>query len=341
MEGIMEQNQPRGRSIFEELMFSIIIPAYNIQNFIKPCLDSIADQSMQEYEVIIIDDGSTDGTGVICDDYVAEHDNFFVYHVVNKGLSAARNLGVKNARGKYLVFVDGDDYLKTEAFSNFKNAILTYGYPDVLLEEGEYFDKDGILELSKRFEGEKFGVRTGAEALKYLLSGKSMWAAFGKCFKKSFWDINHFKFQEGITSEDFELIYKVIYKAASVAMTSNSTYCYRYQRKGSIIEGFNAKNIQDLFSIMEGWEVFFLENHVEKDIVNGMYTEFGNLLRCFVLFRIADADFETRKKLKPLIKKKLKYLLYCKNHMLYFIGRICGIECLLSCCKLYLNVKSK
>lgn len=92
-------------------MISIIVPVYNVEPYLRKCLDSILDQTYRDLEILIIDDGSTDGSGAICDEYAGKDDRIKVFHTENKGLSAARNLGLDNATADWIGFVDSDDWI--------------------------------------------------------------------------------------------------------------------------------------------------------------------------------------------------------------------------------------
>lgn len=323
------------------VMFSIIIPAYNVQTYILECLDSIKNQTISDYEVIIVDDGSTDDTGTICDEYIKNDARFHVYHKKNEGVSKARNTGVDYAKGEYLLFMDGDDYITKTALQGFRDVIIGKNYPDVVLEEGQYYDwGTGKLELSKRFAAEKFGGRNGKQAVSYLLKGKPMWAAFAKCFKKSFWNEYQFKFRVGMTcAEDIDLVYKVIYKAKNVEMVNASSYCYRCRREGSAMQSINKKKMMDIFATMERWETFFIENHIDNHIKYGMRREFGNLYRNFILFRLLYIDKEDILLLKPYLQKNINYLFYCKNSYMAVYGKIFGIDKLIHICNKYIERK--
>lgn len=95
-------------------MLSIIIPIYNIEHYLSDCLNSLISHIKCDYELILIDDGSTDNSAKICDDYAAKHDNIYVVHQANSGVSVARNTGIEKARGEWIWFVDGDDYIETD-----------------------------------------------------------------------------------------------------------------------------------------------------------------------------------------------------------------------------------
>lgn len=322
-------------------LFSVIIPAYNIEKYIVFCMDSVIRQSVTNYEVIIVDDGSTDKTGTLCDEYVRSKANFYVYHQENKGLSYARNVGVSHAKGEYIIFLDGDDYLMPDALQNFTNGFINSCCPDVLLDEGEYYDKEGNIELSKRFCAEKFGEKDGKHALEFLMTGKPIWAAFGKAFKRRYWEENKFQFRIGITSEDLDLIYKVIYQAGKVKMVSGCSYCYRCERDGSIMQTVSLKYIIDLINVIKEWEDYFELYHMNGIIQNGMRREFGNLYRTFILFRMKGMSKDEIDQVVPYLKENLKYLKNCKNVFLYMYGYIFGIRNLVRLCSLYVELKQE
>lgn len=104
---------------------SVIIPVYNVENFLKQCLDSVANQTLQDFQVIVVDDGSTDGSGKICDDYAALDSRFIVIHKINGGLASARLAGAEKATGDYIINVDGDDYLEKDMLKSLYDAAIT------------------------------------------------------------------------------------------------------------------------------------------------------------------------------------------------------------------------
>lgn len=95
---------------FGELI-SVIVPVYNVRRYLRQCLESLASQDYPSFEIVLVDDGSTDGSGRICDEYAARNERFSVVHQSNAGLSAARNVGLVQAHGRYVSFVDSDDWV--------------------------------------------------------------------------------------------------------------------------------------------------------------------------------------------------------------------------------------
>lgn len=310
--------------------FSLIIPVYNIQEYIYKCLHSIEEQTYTDYEVIIIDDGSTDNSGAICDQFSDRNKQFITYHKENGGLSDARNYGIQKANGKFLIFIDGDDYVSNSMLEEFHRVIKEKPDIDVILEDGQFFDEEGKISYDKRFNSLKFGIKNGEKALEYLLKGKSLWAAFGKCYNRNFWMNHHFQFMRGITSEDFELIYKVIYKAQKITMKRGSSYYYRINRKGSIIESFNIDDMINVFYIIDRWEEFFVNEKVNMLIRFGMRRKFGDLVRFYILRQMPDLDGVQKQKFNDIVKKYIRYLKYGNSVWIYILVKVKGIDCLLS-----------
>ena len=103
---------------------TIVVPVYNVYDYLRVCVDSILNQTYKKYEIILVDDGSPDQSGVLCDEYASNHENIFVVHQKNGGLGAARNTGIKHANGDFITFVDGDDYIAPDHISNLIGRII-------------------------------------------------------------------------------------------------------------------------------------------------------------------------------------------------------------------------
>lgn len=125
-------------------LFSIIIPVYNVELYLSKCLNSLLVQDYDDWEAILVDDGSTDCSGAICDEYAARDSRLHVYHKANKGVSAARNLGLDNARGEWIWFVDSDDWIAEDAFNRLAETIRDVNC-DTIFFGIEYYDENGNL----------------------------------------------------------------------------------------------------------------------------------------------------------------------------------------------------
>lgn len=138
--------------------FSIIVPVYNVDKYLNRCVDSILNQQFNSYELILVNDGSTDNSGSICDDYALSNDKISVIHKDNGGLSDARNKGMATAKGEYIIFIDSDDYIEPEALEKFNHQLIKSGNPDVMItlmkeiyddSEPKYMDKNMPVNILK------------------------------------------------------------------------------------------------------------------------------------------------------------------------------------------------
>ena len=129
------------------IKFSIIIPVYNISNYISECVNSVLKQSFKDYEIILVNDGSIDDSFNICLNYSKKHENVRLINQQNGGLSSARNAGINQAEGDYLLFLDGDDFWKDGEFLENLNCIIETNSPDtIIFPYSYYYDKDRIKE---------------------------------------------------------------------------------------------------------------------------------------------------------------------------------------------------
>ena len=155
------------------MRFSILIPVYNVKKYISQCFDSILSQTFKDFEVIIVDDGSTDGSGAECDKFAKEHGGFVrVIHKENGGLISARRTAIAEARGEYCVFLDSDDMLSGEYLERADRALREYSNPDMLICSFLYIDDDGNTSVPSYGKLDYSKVISGGEK-KELFSKKN------------------------------------------------------------------------------------------------------------------------------------------------------------------------
>ena len=202
--------------------FSIIIPVYNVEPYIKKCLDSVTSQTYKDYEVIIINDGSTDKSMEIAKKY-----DFKIINQQNQGQSAARNKGIKNSKGEYIVFLDSDDTIEKDLLKKLDQA--TSDKPDVIRYQVRttYEDKDAINYPEKAFD-----TCSGVEAFEKICHYHFVDAVALYCIKRKYYEEENFSFKEGTLHEDFRLIPVLIMKAKTVKSISYIGYNY-LQRNNS------------------------------------------------------------------------------------------------------------
>ena len=225
-----------------KIKLTVAVPVYNVQKYLRRCIDSLIKNKVDEYEVLLVDDGSTDESGKICDEYASIYDYIRVIHQQNKGLAEVRNVCIKNAKGEFISFIDSDDFIGENCYSHLlkimhetKADIMCYGVID--LYEG--YENNGSK--SNDYE-ETIVTLTGREALEEMLLPKHVDViTCNKIIRKSLYDGIYYP--PGKLYEDMFTNYKVIAKANKVVST-NYKYYYYYHRKGSIGRtAFNPKTM--------------------------------------------------------------------------------------------------
>lgn len=248
--------------------YSIIIPVYNVEPYLRECLDSIlAQDSQSEYEVIMVDDGSTDRSGAICDEYAAKYGKFHAIHQENRGPSGTRNAGLDAAAGEYVLFMDSDDLWRPQLLSCMDGFVEKA--PDMLLFPYECFDEDGetgVTRLPVFPEGE-----SGSEYMERAFAiGKMPPPSACTCmYRKAFLAENNLRFREGSPIEDFEFALYSYPAAKSVMATDQPLYCYR-MLAGSRSRSLSISRWMREADVMEQW----IDRYPNKAVAN-YYCAFG------------------------------------------------------------------
>ncbi len=219
-------------------LVSIIIPIYNVEAYLRECLNSVIAQTYTNWECIMVDDASTDSSAAIAEEFCAADPRFrLLRHPSNRGLSEARNSGLDNAEGELITFIDSDDWIE----------------PD-MLETGVSNINDGIDIVSLAFKSGNgdIEIKTSREALAEILfqTGFINASVCGKIFKRKIFD--SLRFTPGITYEDLDLIDRIILRAKEVCVIKRQGYYYR-DRGGSILHVWNPKRM-DVLSVMSEME---------------------------------------------------------------------------------------
>lgn len=223
---------------------SIIIPVYNVEQYIEECFDSLIKQIDEEAEIICIDDGSTDNSGVICDKYAAENQCFTVIHTTNKGVAAARNYGLRVAQGQYIAWVDPDDYV----YNNWYQSILLNlkeKRPDLLIFDYKIY-RNGIGK-NKIYNGRSMHI----DKLKLLhdlaVDQKIQSQLWQKIFKKELFEGIVFP-EQYKCMEDYAVLHKIVEKCTYIYYLQQILYCYRV-RNDSLVTEVDLKKTYDCYLI--------------------------------------------------------------------------------------------
>ncbi len=217
---------------------SIIIPVYNVEKYIKKCIESVLSQTFKDFELIIINDGSKDNSGRICDEYAIRDSRIKVVHKANGGLSDARNTGIEIATGKYLGFVDGDDYIDEDMYEELYKSIKENNTKIAMC--GRYNVSE--LKCTESFTLSKRKVMDAEEALKGLLTWTDLdSSSCDKIFAKELFD--DIRFPVGKLNEDVYVMYKLIHLSGGISHIGKAKYHY-VERCGSITSlGFDRRKL--------------------------------------------------------------------------------------------------
>ena len=205
--------------------FSIIIPVYNVEKYIKRCLDSVFTQTFKDFEVIVVNDGTKDNSMDIVENYDVK-----IITQKNQGLSVARNTGVKKAKGEYIIFLDSDDYIEKDLLKNINKSLDNN--PDLVrFQIQEVFEDSDTVNV---YNEEGFSGYNGLEAFEKICSYHYVENAWAYAIRREYYNQNKFQFAPGTIHEDFGLIPLIIIKADIVNSISYVGYNY-VQRSGSIM----------------------------------------------------------------------------------------------------------
>lgn len=237
-----------------EPLISVIVPVYNVEVYLIDCVESIIMQSYRNLEIILVDDGSTDGSGIICDSYKSKDTRIKVIHQNNRGLSAARNSGIDIARGEYIGFVDSDDFIHPEMYSRLMKNIIDF---KVLLSFCQFRRfKDGE-QIEESLVTNGTTLYSPRDVIYESLSGERWWEATSKLYHRSLF--SSLRFPEGRTNEDYAIMMNVYHLCDGVAVDWNQLYYYRL-REGSITTA--SFNIHNFDQIQNSQEVLaFIRDH--------------------------------------------------------------------------------
>ena len=248
------------------MRFSIIIPVYNVEPYLRECLDSVLQQTYGDWEAICVNDGSIDGSATILDEYSARDSRFRVITQPNGGLSAARNTGLDNAQGNYILFLDSDDWLETNALLTLSNHL---NEEDIICFSGRrYFEKTRTFNPVDRLTEKTYdGGMTYYNENALLHRDFAFVCVVLRAYKRSFLIENGLRFMEGIFHEDNLFTPIACYYAKSVCQIADCLYNYRV-RANSITDSNQSKRMADLMKIANELAAFFVpKTGFDKTIV--------------------------------------------------------------------------
>lgn len=241
-----------------ETLISVIIPVYNVEKYLKRCLDSVISQTYENLEIILIDDGSTDTSGKICDEYAIKDKRIRVIHKENGGLSSARNAGLDVAVGNYVTMIDSDDFVLKNHIETMYNQIVKYNADVAAVGFNIFFDGDNE---TLQYNNPDVILHDRESVIKELLHiGSIKQSAWGKLYRLELF--NDIRYPVGKLYEDLAVIYKIMLKTDKTVYIDAALYQY-YMRENSIM--------QSDFFIKQYVEVEFIEESMQ--LVENAYLE--------------------------------------------------------------------
>lgn len=315
-----------------ETFFSVIIPVWNTEKYIRICIDSLIKQNFDDYEIILINDGSVDDSGNICNEYKLKFDNISVIHQENKGASSARNLGIKAANGKYLIFLDSDDTICDGGLKLLKEELENQSLPDIMICRAQKYDitTDIIFDDDCYFDTDRYKRMKNYDIYEKLRDMKDMhWTPWGVVVKRLYITTNNLFFYEGIICEDEEWTPRVFFNAKSIGYNNNFLCCYKINRTGSVTSSRNIKGCFDRIKIADLLEKEFKKDKYNLNVINAIYQERCSIIFGTINFSVYYRNLTVYNDLINLLKTKIRILKYSKNiihRASYIMCRILGIQ---------------
>lgn len=281
-------------------LISIIIPIYNVAKFLPKCLDSVLAQTYANLEIILVDDGSTDECNKICKTYAKKDQRIKLIRQKNSGLSAARNTGIKNANGKYIGFVDSDDWIEPEMYQTLHDILVTH-HADISICGVKKVDNERENIKLRRSKTIEYTQEEYIKKFFKINSQSCEYYAWNKLYKKEL--LNSTQYPKGLTSEDVFGTYKAILRAQKIVAATQNYYHYR-QNNNSITGKFSEKD----FDLIKIWDQ--VVQYTKKNAPQ--YLDYATLNRerinLALLYRIAINGFASRPSYSPRVQKYTKNL---------------------------------
>lgn len=262
-------------------MYSIIVPVYNVERYINECLDSLMNQTYKNIEIIVINDGSSDSSLSLIEEYSRIDDRIRVIDQKNMGLGYTRNVGIDNAKGDFILFIDSDDYISLNTCEEIEKILSSNDEIDIIVL-GRYRFADGVY-MQDHVSKEQTYFETGESYLLHCVQNECFTASScNKVFRRSFLKKNKLRFDSGILYEDLLFVFKALICSSSLVVMDFPYYYYRWNRKDSIINTINEKdkdvlytvNMMECFLIQKN-KYYLMEDILYKELI---FTWVGNAL---------------------------------------------------------------
>ena len=279
---------------------SVVVPVYNCDKYINKCLESISGQTFKDLEIILVDDGSTDASGELCDAFAKKDDRVKVYHKPNGGVSSARNFGLSKASGEYVMFVDSDDYILSDGIKKAEEYLLKS--VDLIF----FAPTENML----KHDSEKYKEMSRFDVIEnYSVWQKYFYSPWSKFFKKSIIAEHSLNFNEQMKyNEDAEFIHRYLVFCLNVCFVND--YFYKYTvRKGSLSHSMSLEKVKNM-----SYTLSAIESFLGKDNLYRAGEFFGAYFKNYI-FILLDSDKKNYKDLFNAFKQDESLKKYLKYYM--------------------------
>lgn len=289
-------------------LISVIIPVYNVESYLRECVDSVLSQTYENYEIILVDDGSTDNSGKICDDYADKNNKITVVHKENSGPSPTRNAGIRVAKGEYIYFLDSDDYLDETAFEKLVQIAKNEEADIVFFDAKSFADPEGSFEVKQGYlRKNSYKTDLGYSILTELNKNKDFHCSIPLLFiRRRFLNESGLLIAENIyCSEDMLFTYQLFCLAKRVSQCHQVLYYRRYRKSSIVTSKKTARHFLSCKAVYEEIKAFSAEiNKIEDGTAKAFIVRCAfNALDTFN--KISNEDKAENKKAYKLLKKSI------------------------------------
>lgn len=322
--------------------YSFVIPVYQTSDYLSKCIDSLLLQTYKDYEIVLVDDGSTDGSSDICDSYSKRDSRIKVFHKDNEGQGVARNLGVLYAQGEYIIFVDSDDWWDDE------NAL---GYIDELSKGCDVISfglktVGNVEDKLKVFEKLQYEYNNGRDFIMDVLTYNPSfpWYPVLYAFKKKIWIDNHIEYPSKTYFEDTATIYKIFLYSEKVSVLPKYFYCYRQLRNTSTTKNVSLRLLNNHIDVCNSCISYInnikrIDPILKERLLNNFGCGYVDVMNFLSLLSKNDYHI-MKKKMKENIHIT-KYIKYGKQKYMAVFVNMFGIDISSKVFRLIQNIKNK
>lgn len=318
------------------IKYSFIIPVYNVQKYLNQCVESVLSQTYQNFEIILVDDGSTDGSGKMCDDFSHTVKCISVIHQKNSGASVARNNGINHAKGQYIIFLDSDDYWRLNDGLEKIDLLMKNDTDIVYFASQTYYEKTNTF-IDDRYDyPDEMNHLSPMETIEYMVTHDRLNLHTAKrVYRKDFLVKNNLFFKPNTRTEDVEVGFRIINCLPRYQFLNEKLYVYRC-REGSVTQTIGYYHLKEFADIISEYADFTYTNARVKELMLS-YTAYQYAI---FMARISSSKGNESKQLRKTMKKYTYLFQYRDYPRTKTIGRfynVFGYKLTETALRLYLN----